>query len=717
MGKIQLDQETGDLEITYGGRENPFMGIDSTSPDPYIGPGQLTQKSINAIINNNTILPLFFNMIANDQVLNATIIGYGDLNGQIFQVSIDNSGNLNIIGFPNFPSLAGSYTIGTIVTSSIFGGTLVMNVQPNTLTYKNVNGICYFSFPGCPIIFQHNNQSGAILTTYLGASFLSELNGRLIAANVWQVTNVNTNGYSPTNQTTGISASASNSGSQTQTSAPINTFPSQAVAGGQLVNVVVTLNGNFNTNPSGGSNNNTGSLQYQISKDSGVTWTTFQTYSFGPNGSNQSIPNTQITIPNISGLTNINTLQLRIVATVNAGPGLSTVSAVYGNMSAETAIIEAAPVITITNFPYQYAWSAPEGAYAQFNPLTTQNGVNVATGAGLNNLPDVEDIITGIFNTGPTQFILRNQGITEVSPLSNGINPFDFNHLWASHKGIGTIYPNTVCQYGSLGAFFADIGIFSFGYEGMNEVDSKASSAIYNDLIGTCQGNNLAAGLGPLYIQGEVYNSLVLVATDRTNNPVIYYWVYNFKTGEWYRFQSTHNHKIIGIQVISVNVANISVANGYNSIFVVITDNTQTSYIMGLPSDGSLGIFAGQPGPQPVNPVINMQAEEIAPLRDITIDGLLFYYKGTQAVAGLLQIIPSISNGSISVSFNTLNDGIATFDNTWRYIKISPANGTPFTANTPQFKISLTLNGNNKSSIQLGKLILLGSVDMSQRPL
>lgn len=714
MGKLQLDQKTGSLEITYGGRECPFLGVDSTAPDPYIGPGQLTQTVKNLLTINNTLLPTFFNMIANDQVLNATIIGYGDLNGQIFQVSIDGSGNLNVIGFPNFPSLAGSYTIGTIATSAVFGGTLVMNVQPNTLTYKNINGICYFSFPGSPLIFQHNNVNANVLTTYLGCSYLSELNGRLIAANIYQVTNISTNGYSPTSQSTGVTATATNGGNSTQTSSIINTFPNQVVNPGQLVNLTVTLSGNYNCNPQGNANNQA-TLTFYYSPDSGVTWNSFFTISFDT--FNQTLNQQQVTIPNIAGLTNLNTLQLKIVATSQAAIGVSDASSVTGQMSAETAVIEAPSVITITNFPYQYAWSAPQGAYSQFNPLTTQNGVSIVTGAGFNNLPDVEDIITGLFNTGPTQFVLRKQGITEVTPLTSGINPFDFNHLWASHKGIGTIYPNSVSQYGSLGAFFADIGIFSFGYEGMSEIDSKASSAIFSDIIGTCQGNNLAAGLGPLYIQGEVSNCLILVATDNSNNPIIYYWVYIFKTGEWYRFQSTHNHKIIGIQVISVNVANISVANGYNSIFVIITDSTQTSYIMGLPSDGSLGTFAGQPGPQPINPVINVQPEEILPLRDVTIDGLLIYYKGSQAAAGTLQIIANINNGVVSIPFNTLNDGIATFDNTWRYIKLSPANGTPFTGNTPQLQFNINLNGNNKSTFQIGKAVLLGSIDITQRPL
>jgi hypothetical protein len=41
MGLVAFDQNSKSLEITYGGRENPFMGIDSSFPDPYIGPGQL----------------------------------------------------------------------------------------------------------------------------------------------------------------------------------------------------------------------------------------------------------------------------------------------------------------------------------------------------------------------------------------------------------------------------------------------------------------------------------------------------------------------------------------------------------------------------------------------------------------------------------------------------------------------------------------------------
>ncbi|HEY1645033.1 MAG TPA: hypothetical protein VGF75_01455, partial [Candidatus Saccharimonadales bacterium] len=131
------------------------------------------------------------------------------------------------------------------------------------------------------------------------------------------------------------------------------------------------------------------------------------------------------------------------------------------------------------NFPYQIAWSAAGQQYAIWNPLDMSGN---ATGAGFNNLPDVEDEITGGLFIGPTVYCIRRAGITEITALNNGISPFNFDHMWASHKGVGTVFPETISQYGPKGAFVAKDDIYSIGLDGLSIIGGVAKNAIYSDL-------------------------------------------------------------------------------------------------------------------------------------------------------------------------------------------------------------------------------------------
>src|SRR5208337_1459058 len=86
------------------------------------------------------------------------------------------------------------------------------------------------------------------------------------------------------------------------------------------------------------------------------------------------------------------------------------------------------------NYTQRIRWS-PSGIPTIWDP-------NVNIGAGFNDELDVADAITGAFTVGTTAFILRNNGITEmISNSGSGTNPFSFNHLWASDRGIGNILP------------------------------------------------------------------------------------------------------------------------------------------------------------------------------------------------------------------------------------------------------------------------------------
>jgi len=141
------------------------------------------------------------------------------------------------------------------------------------------------------------------------------------------------------------------------------------------------------------------------------------------------------------------------------------------------------------NYPNRIRWSN-----TGFNPnLNGTFGANLGTigatfdpnitlTAGLNDLLDVPDLITGLMTVGQMGYIFRQNGITEFSPTGNGLAPFDFNHLWASQNGIGNVYPFTIAQYGNIGIFVAYDNVYMVQGQTVAAIGGGARDAIVSDL-------------------------------------------------------------------------------------------------------------------------------------------------------------------------------------------------------------------------------------------
>lgn len=142
-----------------------------------------------------------------------------------------------------------------------------------------------------------------------------------------------------------------------------------------------------------------------------------------------------------------------------------------------------------SRFPNRVRWSNNG-----FNPIL--NGVfgnNLGTtgatfdpainvNAGLNDFLDVPDIITGLMTLGQQGYLFRQNGITTFQPTGNGIAPFDFNHLWASQNGIGSVYPFTIAQYGNMGIFVSFEQIYQITPGALNPIGAGSRDAILADL-------------------------------------------------------------------------------------------------------------------------------------------------------------------------------------------------------------------------------------------
>jgi hypothetical protein len=173
------------------------------------------------------------------------------------------------------------------------------------------------------------------------------------------------------------------------------------------------------------------------------------------------------------------------------------------------------------NFPQRIRWSA-NGIPNIFDP-------NVNIGAGFVDMLEVPDTITGALFLGTTAYITRVNGATEMSVnAGNGINPFEFNHLWASQNGIGNIFPFSISGYGPIGCFISTEEIYEVSVGGFKEIGGTALNAIYNDLAN--RSSSPLATIVPIYNPSYIYLQYVLMIPQGNDTSV---WRYAIKDKSW----------------------------------------------------------------------------------------------------------------------------------------------------------------------------------------
>lgn len=171
-------------------------------------------------------------------------------------------------------------------------------------------------------------------------------------------------------------------------------------------------------------------------------------------------------------------------------------------------------------FPQRIRWS-PSGLPTIWDP-------NVNIGAGFNDEIDVSDSIMGAMTTGTTAFVLRTNGITEITSTGVGINPFDFNHLWASDRGIGNIYPFGYATYGPIGIIISSDDIYNISLGGFKKIAGGARNSIYNDLYNAI--GNPVGSIVPYYQLNYVYNHYKLAIPQQGGTKI---WNYSIDDDSW----------------------------------------------------------------------------------------------------------------------------------------------------------------------------------------
>lgn len=188
--------------------------------------------------------------------------------------------------------------------------------------------------------------------------------------------------------------------------------------------------------------------------------------------------------------------------------------------------------------PNRINWSGP-GKFTTWDPSIDRT-------AGFNTLASVEDQLTGFYSYASVGIALSQKGLIELSPTGVAIGPFNFTALWTSEIGQGSIYPDTITQYGLNGFLATDSGLYKVSTGGgFQDITGTAKRAIYtsiqnNEINGTT-GQVFASPIIAGAILGYFYNSqypnpyyfIAAVPESLGEVGTIVVWMMDLTTGVW----------------------------------------------------------------------------------------------------------------------------------------------------------------------------------------
>jgi hypothetical protein len=179
---------------------------------------------------------------------------------------------------------------------------------------------------------------------------------------------------------------------------------------------------------------------------------------------------------------------------------------------------------TTNIFPYRVRWTSTAPSFQTGTPWD----VTTNLGAGFNDEFDVPDVISGMLPLGRVGYIYRNNGITEMIPNGNG-NGFDFDHLWASDRGIGNVNGQTLAGYGPMHLFVAFDEIYKLTPNSFDAIGKGALDSIKQDIN---KANGIVQGTIIPQINAD-YVYLTYWLTIPFPNNTTKFWIYDIKRDNW----------------------------------------------------------------------------------------------------------------------------------------------------------------------------------------
>ena len=217
-------------------------------------------------------------------------------------------------------------------------------------------------------------------------------------------------------------------------------------------------------------------------------------------------------------------------AVIDATNGITAGGFFIGSLASRMLLLSTieGKLSSTQTFLQRLRWS-PSGITSIWDPT-----VNI--GAGYVDFLEVPDFITGFMSIGnKTGFVFRQNGITEMTAVSSGTAPFDFNHLWASERGIGNIFPFTIANYGPIGMFISAEDVYNLSLAGFKRVGGVARNGIIKDLANAT--STPVATLFPRFSNGYAYLVYYLAIPLGRDTKI---WMYSLDDDSWVNWLNTN---------------------------------------------------------------------------------------------------------------------------------------------------------------------------------
>lgn len=172
-----------------------------------------------------------------------------------------------------------------------------------------------------------------------------------------------------------------------------------------------------------------------------------------------------------------------------------------------------------SNYPRRFRWSAVNDAQ-NFTDFTS----------GVDDIPEIEDNITGYAAQGNLGYIYRNQGLSIITPTGTTAPSF-FIEQYSGKLGVGCFYPYSLAQWGNRTCFAAQDAIYTFDplMGPMQAIGGAATRSIYTDL------NNISSYAVGAFIpaMGDGITNLQYWLACPFADFTSRVWMYSFDSQTW----------------------------------------------------------------------------------------------------------------------------------------------------------------------------------------
>ena len=154
--------------------------------------------------------------------------------------------------------------------------------------------------------------------------------------------------------------------------------------------------------------------------------------------------------------------------------------------------------------------------------------------AGVADLLEVPDEITGLSTAYGNTYVYRTNGISVMIPTGIGTKPFTIQLLSGAPEGIGNIYPYALASYDAYTVSISkdDIWLMTQGVTYQRLAGGKVKKAIFQDLAGAT-GDQVVGKIIPRIGSGFDFLSYWLSIPGKC------VWVYNQEDDNWTRVVSS----------------------------------------------------------------------------------------------------------------------------------------------------------------------------------